>query len=363
MLRVLIIGATGVFGSRLVDRLAREPGIALVLAARGRAKLAAVAARHAPNAQLRPLNRDAIAAADLHDVDVVVDVSGPFQTSGDAAIMAAIAARIPYIDLADARAFVAGIDRYGAAAKSAGVAIVTGASSVPALSHAVIDRLTHGWQRIDTISVGIFPGNRAPRGLAVVESILSYAGKPVRVFREGRWQNVPGWGLTHRIRAGKAGLRWASVCDTPDQDLLVSRYHPTQAAEFFAGVELSVMHLGLLLLSLPVRAGLIGSLHPAARLLHRLAIWLRPFGSDRGAMTVEVAGVDGTGREVACRWALDAVGASGPYIPILPVVALLRRLAGGERLAPGAYACTGILQLEEFDADMDDLGINRTIDR
>ncbi|MGL5838453.1 MAG: saccharopine dehydrogenase NADP-binding domain-containing protein [Sphingorhabdus sp.] len=360
MLRVLILGATGVFGSRLVERLAREPGFELVLSARGREKLSQVAADHAPDAAIRPLDRNKMTGADLTGIDIVIDTSGPFQTCGTQVIEAALAARVHYIDLADSRDFVAAISCFDDAAKLAGIGIVSGASSVPALSHAVIDHLTAGWQRIDTIKVGIFPGNRAPRGLAVVESILSYAGKPIRVFREGQWQNVPGWGMTHCIHTSNAGMRWASVCDTPDQDLLVARYRPTRAAEFFAGVELSIMHLGLLLLSLPVRVGLIESLLPAARILHRLAVWLRPFGSDKGAMTVEVNGVDAEAKHAKRYWSLDAVGRSGPYIPILAVIALLRRLRDGQALLTGAYACAGILTLGEFDADLDDLRIDRS---
>ena len=130
------------------------------------------------------------------------------------------------------------------AARAAEVRLVSGASSIPALSHAVLDLLVAGWREVEAIRIGIFPGNRAPRGLSVVEAILSYSGKPVRVFRTGGWGEQWGWGGLHRVDAGPAGKRWASACDTPEQELLVARYRPTQSAEFFAGMELSVLHLG-----------------------------------------------------------------------------------------------------------------------
>jgi Saccharopine dehydrogenase NADP binding domain len=351
VLRVLVLGATGVFGSRLAERLAREEGIALVLAARNRDRLEALADRLGVVAESRTIDRTQISPADLADVDVVVDAAGPFQQSHPHVIEAALAACVHYVDLADGRAFVAAISGYNARARAAGVAVVSGASSIPALSHAVIDTLVEGWSGIDAIRVGIFPGNRAPRGLAVVEAILSYAGRPVRVFRDGRWCEVPGWGLTQRWRVGGAGARWASVCDTPDQDLLVARYNPTRSAEFFAGVELTIMHIGLLLLSLPVRWGLVGSLRPLARLLHRVATWLRPFGSDRGAMLVEVSGSGGV-----ARWTLDASGNRGPYVPVLACVALLRRWRDVPPSA-GAGPCVSMLTLADFAADFADLGI------
>src|SRR5262249_31754326 len=154
--------------------------------------------------------------------------------------------------------FVAGFGALDAAARAAGVVALTGASSTPALSHAVLDRLTAGWQRIDRIEIAISPGNRAaPRGLAVIRSILSYAGRPVRVFAGGRGRGRRGGGRTRRRGMPGLGRRWLSLCETPDLDLVPARFAPRDAAVFRAGLELSVMHLGLLCASLPVRAGLM----------------------------------------------------------------------------------------------------------
>ena len=360
-IRVLVLGATGVFGSRLVERLAGEAGFKLILSARDAAKLRALAARTCRDAEIRPLDRDRIEPGDLAGAHVVVDAAGPFQGSDCKVIEAALVAQVHYIDLADGREFVGAIGRFDERAKDAGLCIVAGASSVPALSHAVIDELVRGWQRVETIQVGIFPGNRAPRGRSVVEAILTYAGKPVRVFRAGQWREVPGWGLTHRWEIKGAGKRWASVCDTPDQDLLVERYRPSRSAEFYAGAELSLMHLGLLLLSLPVRWGLMASLRPLSGVLHRMSEGLRPFGSDLGVMEVHAAGLNSRGEPEQSGWTLLAQGNRGPYVPVLPCLALLRRMRDGASLDTGAHACAGILDLEEFSADFDALQIERRI--
>lgn len=355
-LRVLIIGATGVFGSRLAELAAREPGLMLTLAARGHAPLDALAARLG-GLPIRLLDRERLTAADLSGFDVVIDAAGPFQASAPTVIEAAIAAGVHYVDLADGRAFVAAIGAHDAAAKAVGISVTTGASSIPALSHAVIDALTDGWQRIDRIRIGIFPGNRAPRGLAVVQAILSYVGHPVRVWRGGRWIDIPGWGMLHRWAVPGVGARWASVCDTPEQDLLVRRYHPRDSAEFFAGMELSLLHLGLALLALPVRLGWIAGLRPASRPLLAIAKWLLPFGSDIGAMDIMVSGRDGCNAPGRARWTLRADGNRGPYVPTLAALALLRRFRDGRTPAPGARACTGMLTLAETQADFEQLGI------
>lgn len=355
-LRVLLIGATGVFGSRLAERAVREAGLTLTLAARDTAKLAALAARLG-DLPIRSLDRDALTAADLAGFDVVVDAAGPFQASKPTVIAAAIAARVPYLDLADGRDFVAGIGVHDAAAKAAGISITTGASSIPALSHAVLDDLTADWRAIDEIRIGIFPGNRAPRGLSVVQAILSYVGHPVRVWRGGRWTEIPGWGMTHRWCIPGIGARWASVCDTPEQDLLVTRYRPRVAAEFFAGLELSILHLGLAALALPVRRRWIAGLRPAARALLAIARLLLPFGSDKGAMDVIVRGEDGKDQAAEARWTLHATGNRGPYVPTLAALAMLRRFRDGRSPEPGARACTGMLTLSEFADDFAALGI------
>lgn len=362
-LQVMIVGASGVFGSRLAELAAHEDGIALTLAARNLAKLENVARNLATSVKLVRIDRDRVKAVDLAGYDLVIDAVGPFQSSHTRLIDAAIGARVAYIDLADGREFVAGFSRFDSEAKEAGVALVTGASSIPALSHAVLDRLTEGWRAIDTIRIGIYPGNRAPRGRSVVEAILSYVGKPVRVFREGEWQDVPGWGGLHRERIAQIGLRWASVCDTPEQDLLVARYAPRRAAEFYAGLELGLLHVGLWLCSLPVRWGLLRSLRRFAGPMLRLAQLVRPLGSDRGAMTVRASGNNAQGNAMERCWVLRADSNRGPYVPTLAALAMIRRFRDGRGPPAGARICSGMLTFEDFGPHMAEFGMEHWLER
>ncbi|MBX7457156.1 saccharopine dehydrogenase NADP-binding domain-containing protein [Qipengyuania sp. 1NDH17] len=356
-LKVLIIGASGVFGSRLAELASREEGIELTLAARNLRKLEAVARALPRQPGLARIDRDAVKSIDLVGYDLVIDAAGPFQSSHTKLIDAAIGARVDYLDLADGREFVAGFPRFDKAAQDAGVALVTGASSIPALSHAVVDELTAGWQAIDALRIGIYPGNRAPRGRSVVEAILSYVGKPVRVFREGEWQQVPGWGGLHREDIPRIGKRWASVCDTPEQDLLVERYKPRQSAEFFAGLELGLLHVGLWLCSLPVRWGWLKSLRPFALPMLKLAELVRLVGSDRGAMTVRANGIGRSGQRAEAAWVLRADANRGPYVPVLAALAMIRRFREGSGPLPGAYVCSGLLDFCDFEGDMSRLGM------
>lgn len=355
--QILLIGASGVFGSRIARQLANQKNIILTLAGRNIDTLEALAADMPTQMNVLAINRDNITSDDFKCFDLVIDAAGPFQASHTMVIEAAIAAQCHYIDLSDGRTFINNIKKFDSAAKEAGIAIICGASSIPALSHAVIDNMVTGWKQIDNIKIGIYPGNKAPRGLSVVEAILTYVGKPVRVFRDGAWQNIYGWGGTHRVNFSHIGKRWASVCDTPEQDLLMERYKPTNSAEFFAGMELSVMHLGLLLLSIPVRWGWVASLRPYAAALLWMAIKLLPFGTDKGAMDICVDGIDGSSQPIVLRWILEADANHGPYVPTLAAVIMVRKFANGESLLAGARPCSGLLILDDFAADINRFNI------
>ena len=307
-LRVMIVGAAGVFGRRLAEQLVLEPGIVVILAGRTARKLAKLCAELGGSIETAVLDRDHVSPADLRRLgaQVVVDAAGPFQNSHTALIRAAIEAGCHYADFADGRAFVRGIRRFDAA-RAHNVAVLSGASSTPALSHAALDRLTHGWTAINFIRVAICPGNRTPRGLSVVRAILSYAGQPVRVFQDGGWTTALGWGRPYRLTFPGLDSRLASLCETPDLDLLVERYRPRETAEFCAGLESSLLHHGVRLSALAVRWGWVASLVPFARPMHFLASLIQPFGTDRGGMIAAATGHDGDGHRAGDA-RVDALG-------------------------------------------------------
>lgn len=348
MKRILLLGATGAFGARLAEGLVRE-GIGVLAVARGAAALDALAARLGPMVTTLAMDRarlDLPALAAEHGLFALADASGPFQDRPPDLPRAAIAAGLHWVDLSDARDWVGGIGALDADARRAGVAVLAGASSTPALSHAVLDRLTAGARAIHMIEVAISPGNRAPRGEAVMRAILSRAGRPVRVFRGGRWTEAPGWGLADRHDIAGLGPRRLALCETPDLDLLVSRHAPQADAIFRAGLELGVMHQGLAALAWLVRVGALRSLLPLTRPLLALARLLAPFGTDRGGMEVVVIAEDADGVLRRHRWTLLAEAGDGPFVPTLPALAVLRGLADGSLGFRGAAPCVGVLDYD-----------------
>lgn len=355
MTRVLVIGAAGVFGSRLCEGLLRN-GFAVVAAGRDRGRAEAVAGRLTavfPDGavSVAVLDTATLTAADLKATraDIVADMAGPFQGAEPTTARAAVAAGLSYVDLADGRDFVAAFPALDAASKAAGVAALTGCSSTPALSNAVLDRLTEGWREVVSVEAAISPGARAPRGLSVMRAILSWLGRPVRVY-DGAWTTRRGWSGLYRRDFGAAGRRRVSLCETPDLDLFSARFAPRERALFLAGLEPAAAHLGAWVL-----AGLVRVLRfdpvPMAGLLVRLSGWASVVGSDRGAMRVEAYGVDAEGRAARAVWWLVAEPGEGPVTPTLPALTAIKAMGAG-RIAPGARACVGELSMDEIVAEM-----------
>ncbi len=355
-MKVLVIGAGGVFGSRLAEGLLRH-GFGVVAAGRDRRRAEAVAARLRtafPDGRIEAaaLDTETLTAADLRATGaaIVADAAGPFQGAEPNTAQAAIAAGLHYVDLADGRDFVAAFPELDRAAKAARVVALTGCSSTPALSNAVLDRLTEGWREVVAVEAAISPGARAPRGLSVMQAILSWLGRPVRVFEVGRWTPRPGWSGLYRRDFGQAGRRRVSLCDTPDLDLFPARFRPRERALFLAGLEPWPAHVGAWVL-----ARLVEELRfdpvPLAGLLLQVSSWFAVAGSDRGAMRVEAGGVDAEGRTRRAVWRLVAEPGEGPVTPSLPALAAIRAIAGG-RIAPGARACVGVLTLDDIVAEM-----------
>jgi len=317
-------------------------------------ELVAALSSYAERLSVAVIDRARASAADVAALDAfcVVDAAGPFQAQKPSFARAVIEAGAHYVDLADARDFVAGFGVLDELAKARGVLALTGASSTPALSHAVIEDLTRGWTRVDDVQIAISPGNQStPRGLSVFQSILSYVGRPVRVWRFGRWTSAPGWGLTVRRRMADLGWRMLSLAETPDLDLVPQRFPTVRNAIFRAGLELSFLHTGLMLLGALVRAGLMKNLVPLAEPLRDAATLFRGLGSDAGGMTVDVDGIYADGTRLHLTWTLIAESGDGPKIPTLPALIVVRRLLQGQLAQRGAMACVGVLDLATLEAE------------
>jgi hypothetical protein len=350
---ILILGGYGAFGGRLSRRL-RDAGHAVIVAGRSLDKAKRFCAGETGLAPLAAdRGEDLAALLAEHRPAVVVDAAGPFQRSGLAVPRACIAAGIHYLDLADARDFVGRIGELDAAARAAGVAIISGASSLPALSGAAARRLAAGMDDVRAVEIALSISNRGGAGRAAAAAILSYVGRPIRLWRGRAWQTGYGCHERRRIRfevGGAAPLAGRSValCEVPDLDLLPDRLPGRPAFAFRAGTDSRLQNLGLAAAARLVRAGLIHD-------LSRWISWLEPVrrltagrGSERSAMAVRLFGIS-SGRRLERRWVLIADKGDGPETPTLAIPVLVRRLLAGE-IEAGARDAGTLLDLADYEA-------------
>ncbi len=369
MTRILVVGGAGAFGERITQRLAPTPNVELVIAGRS-AEHTRDAAKHleaATNVKIQTAVIDTCTVTSdlLADIgaDIVINASGPFQDHDYTLAEAAITNHSHYIDIADARDYVVGIDLLDQKARDAGVVVISGASSVPGISSTVLCHLSQNLTMIDSVAIGISPGNHFDPGAATTRSVLKGLGQPITTQRDRKPATCYGWQSLKRGRFGELGKRWLSNVDVPDLDLIPQYYPDIKTVTFQAGIELSIQHLGLWGLSWCVRSGILKHPERLAVPLLKLKRLTKSFGSNRGGMFVVVSGCDGTGTQMEKRWTLVARDGHGPFIPALASVILARNLANGKITYTGAQPCFDLVSYQALLDEIADLSITCTIEQ
>jgi hypothetical protein len=348
--RVLIIGGYGNFGGYIARALATDANIAILIAGRSadkaRAAAAGLAASNPAEGHALDIDGDLAAAFAAIRPDLIIHTTGPFQGQDHRVARAAIAAGVHYLDLADARDFVASIGDLDAAAKAAGVAVIAGASSVPCLTAAFIDRYLPAFGRLDSAVYGITAAQQTNRGLGTAAAVLSYVGQPFTRLAHGAVRRVFGWQGLHGVRYPEIGLRLFGDCDIPDLALFPARYPDLRDLRFVAGHEIKLLHLGTWLFSWIVRLRLVRSLAPYAPALLRASFLFDALGRQRSGFHMFLHGVGHNGKATEVRIFIVARQAHGANIPCLPSIILARRIAAGEHIAPGARPCLDLIDLD-----------------
>lgn len=358
-LRVMVIGGYGNFGSIVCRHLAVAPGIELVLSGRD---------PHKVQRKLDELNAqsgnvcegwcgDAMGAGlagvlQSKNIGLVVHTGGPFQGQSYAVAVSCIEAGVNYCDLSDCRTFVNGVGVLDGQARQAGVAILTGCSSVPTLSSAIIDQYRYRFTRIDSIEHGISSSAKMP-GLSTVEGVLAYAGKPIKQLRNGQVHEVLGWQDLTLRKLPELGTRVLANVDVPDMDIFASRYG-AHTLSFKAGAGLKLGGVANYLLAQALRVGIVRDHLTWAARLHRLGTWFERLGDGKSAMYIDLRGLGDDGQPLSLTVQLTALNDKGPEIPSCAAVALAIKLAQGYVPEPGARPCVGEISVDEYMAAIND---------
>ena len=350
--RVLIIGGYGNFGRYIAKTLAQEPALQIIIAGRSAEKanafIATIESANPLEAARLDIEDDLSSALIALSPNIVIHTSGPFQSQSYDVAKCCIEQGCHYIDLADGRDFVAGITALHTAASNQGVLVISGASSVPCLTAALVDHYQDEFQTLESLDYGISTAQKTTRGLATTAAILGYTGKAFPTLINGRQQLVVGWQGLHSRYYASLGRRLLGNCDVPDLALFPERYPSLQTIRFYAGLELPFVHITLWALSWLVRIGLVKSLQPAAALMLRASFLFDALGSTNSAFHMVLSGKDKQGTDKTITFELIARDGDGPYIPCMPAILLTKKLANNDIAQTGAYPCMGFISKDEY---------------
>ncbi len=360
-MKIIVLGGYGIFGGRLCQLLVGDARIALFVAGRNLHSAQEFCGTLPVGAQCTPLqfDRDGDLAKQMQQVqpDMLIDASGPFQSYGAdpyRLVQACLDHDVNYMDFADGSDFVKGIHQFDELARSKNLFALSGVSSFPVLTAAVVRHLAQELRDVTAIRGGIAPSPFAVVGLNVMRAISAYAGKPVSLTRNGR--RTTAHALTEGMRytispPGRLPLNnvYFSLVDVPDLQVLPALWPELQDVWMGAGPVPEVLHRLLNALAWLVRLSMLPSLKPFAWLfLHAQAMLRR--GEHRGGMYVEIDGIDQDGGHVTRSWHLLAEGDDGPFIPCLALEALVRRTLDGKTPAAGARPAAQDLELADYEA-------------
>lgn len=349
--RVVILGGYGTFGRLVADQLIRADA-QVVIAGRDVNKGQAIAASLETGfVQCDAARRDSLSAATT-GAHLVINAAGPFQARDYSIPQTCIEQGCHYIDLGDGRDYVAGIGQLHEMARDRKVFVCVGASTTPAVTSAVVTELSTHFQRIRSIKVALTAGNRNPAGVSTIASILAYVGAPVRVWQDGQWQSITGWGLGEFIDyPPPVGRRRVQLCDVPDLELFPELFQ-AESVVFKAGVELTLLNYAIGMVAC------LRKLRPSLNLpaLAKPMVWMsklfKKFGTLSGSVGVWVTSDSGQQRSLAF-----VAPANGPRVPTAAAVLLARKLLGSGVREYGAFACVGFVSLAEFAEYLAPFGI------
>lgn len=368
--KILVLGGTGHFGARICRRLARISGSELIVTSRDlfRAEvLVDELSEQNPDATISAAALDQESAdfeAELRDVNpfAVVHTAGPYQGQDYRVAHACIEAGSHYIDLADGRRFVAEFEGLHDQALAADVLLVSGASTLPGLSSAVIASFRDRFRQIDAIEISIAPAQRTPRGLGTVAAVLSYCGQPFEALVDGQWRTQYGWQGLRRQRYPDLGRRLSAACDVPDLELLPRLVPGVRTVSFHAALAAWLEHLALWSMAWMTRARIVADWSKYARSFVRLSRCSSRFGSDKGGMRIQLRGDGRDDAPVEVDWNLVALDNHGPEIPCTPAVVLVRKLLRDEVVVRGALPCVDMFTVEEFMRELDGFSVSTAVE-
>jgi hypothetical protein len=276
----------------------------------------------------------------------VLDAAGPFHDRSTALIEAAIETGFDVVDINDDLAYAEKVLALESRIDSAGIRVLSSASSVSAVTAAVLRH--SGVTGPTRITSFLAPATRHTANVGVALSLLGSVGRPIGVYRNGGRHLVSGWSEPRRFAMPPPlGTICGRLFESADT-LWLPRIWPTlRNVAMYVDTNTAG---GNALLQFAARS------HAVRHLIQRnigLGTWIaRRFGSPAGGIGYEIE--DGGGRIVRC--AITSAENSH-VVAVAPAVLAVRAIVENRFTATGLIPPDRHVEPAELFAFLKSIGI------
>ena len=194
-------------------RVAVAQGLQPILAGRNEKKLQAVADPLQLECRVARLDDRAQLDQALNDIDVVVNIAGPFATTAHLMLAACLRTRTHYLDVTGELDVFEAVSRYDAEARQQGVMLMPGVGFAVVPSDCLAAYVSQKLPDAQSLKIGITRAAALSRGS--MKTIIGLASNTAMIRRNGSLVSVPLGSLMHDFDYGR-GARSSLAVSWPD---------------------------------------------------------------------------------------------------------------------------------------------------
>ena len=356
--RFVLFGASGVFGRRVLNRLAALPNVEVRVVCRKKEQAIDLARPFGP--AVIPLWGDVHRKEEVRSLgkgaDALFHCAGPFRLLPLFPLEIALEESLHYADLGDDVTYLRKADQLIAASLPKERIVIPGASSLPSMTSLLTRIAEQRWGRIQEINVHVFMGNRNPKGKGAIDYLIRALRKPFQAMRGGEWTAQRTWAKHVQYESPfVSGRHLFSLIESPDDLYLPAWFRPADTS-FYVSLEFSSIHR------------LIGAIGLAQRFLPPSMDdfwlkflfyghpWVRWLGTRRGWLEVETVHPSG---ELTTHFTQQLEGlVEGQRVPTFPMSLIARLLVStGKERVRSATRFFDLLPTDRFLEEIESEGI------
>jgi saccharopine dehydrogenase-like NADP-dependent oxidoreductase len=193
--KIIVIGGYGDIGSYVVEKLVENSTHQVTIAGRNLKKARSLCSTFKGHigALYVDVDEKATLTGALGNFDLVINCAGPFYKYGANVATAAIETKTHYIDICDDADPLPKLFALDAAAKRAGVTVLTGMGWNPGISNLAARLGANLLDAVDEIKIAWVAGSGDAEGKAALAHVLHGITGQVPAFRDGKQVTAPAW--------------------------------------------------------------------------------------------------------------------------------------------------------------------------